>query len=459
MTSSNERHVNQARESFGTELRRLRRAAGLTQDALARVAGYSRVYITLVENGHNSPGDEFVRLVGETLEARSELETLHDAVTQATVAERVELKAQRPIDLMVHDLEIVSRDEGVDRIVLQGFGENGVPLVVTISRRAALKKLGQAAVLASVPSTALAESVRSSPADAGVKPIEHLRLMYRSLVDSDNLFGSAHALPGTHDQLRIVDRLCKDTRGEDRRQLLLLRAQFAESMAWLTQDQAENESAWRWTDRALEWSHLAGDPFLTAIVLVRKSQLAGDSGDGSTALDYATAVEAVAMPGTRLPAVAALCAAHGHALIGDRAESERAYATARDRIANADLDPDKTWGSWLDYAYVDAQEARGMSALGRHDDSILAFNRAIGALPERYPRDRGVHLARAARACSAANEFDEAARLGAEAIEVSKTIKSGRIDSDLISLLQEFESVETESVTEFRELASASALT
>ncbi|MGH8886907.1 MAG: helix-turn-helix domain-containing protein [Egibacteraceae bacterium] len=59
------------KEEFGRELRRLRRAVNLTQDALARQAGYHRVSITQLEKGRQEsglkplttlPAAEFVRL-------------------------------------------------------------------------------------------------------------------------------------------------------------------------------------------------------------------------------------------------------------------------------------------------------------------------------------------------------------------------------------------------------------
>lgn len=44
-----------ARPPFGRQLWRLRRAAGLTQEALARRAGYSAVYIGMLERGERAP--------------------------------------------------------------------------------------------------------------------------------------------------------------------------------------------------------------------------------------------------------------------------------------------------------------------------------------------------------------------------------------------------------------------
>ena len=48
---------------FGTELRKLRRKAGLTQEEVAARAGVTREYVSMLESGKNSPTiDVFIRL-------------------------------------------------------------------------------------------------------------------------------------------------------------------------------------------------------------------------------------------------------------------------------------------------------------------------------------------------------------------------------------------------------------
>ena len=456
MSRSNSSKPDAAQASFGAELRRLRKAAGLTQEALARRVGYSRVYVTLVENGHDTPGEEFVRLIGDALDGRSQLNALFEAAARQRQTIRSEIESGLPAELALRDLRVVD-DGDQDLVVLEALAADGELLVISMNRREALKKLGVAAALAPISSGFRTTPFAAPSASSGATPIEHLQTMYRSLIDSDDLFGSAYALQGTYDQLRIIEQLCENTRGADRQQLLVLRARFAESLAWLNQDQADYETAWQWTDRALEWSHLAGEPSLTAIVLVRKSQLAGDTGDGAAAIDYANAITNLANANTRLPAVASVCAAHGHALIGDSAASDRAYATARQLIASTELEAGD-WGSWLDDSYVDGQQARSLTVTGRHTAAVETFGRAIDNISDGFPRDRGVYLARAARAYFAADERDEAAKLGIEALQTGQMMKSGRIDAELRTLLDEFGPIDTEPVAELRELARTAQL-
>lgn len=129
-----------------------------------------------------------------------------------------------------------------------------------------------------------------------------------------------------------------------------------------------------------------------------------------------------------------------------------AYDLARHLVVTTEIYPELSWGAWLDEAYIDAQEARSLTVLGRHTQATSAFDRALDTLPEGYPRDRGVCLARAAQAYASAGDAEQAAALGVEALKTGQLMGSGRIDRELRSLLEGFQSIDTEPVSEFREL-------
>lgn len=79
-----------------------------------------------------------------------------------------------------------------------------------------------------------------------------------------------------HEHIGIIQQLRSAATGADRRALLYLQAQYGEFASWLHHDAGDFRMAQHWTDRALEWSQTAGDPEMTAYILARKSQLAGD---------------------------------------------------------------------------------------------------------------------------------------------------------------------------------------
>ncbi|MGH8897087.1 MAG: helix-turn-helix domain-containing protein [Egibacteraceae bacterium] len=68
------------KEEFGRELRRLRRAVNLTQDALARQAGYHRVSITQVEKGRQAFSRQFVTQVEAALNAQGRLLAIYERI-------------------------------------------------------------------------------------------------------------------------------------------------------------------------------------------------------------------------------------------------------------------------------------------------------------------------------------------------------------------------------------------
>jgi transcriptional regulator with XRE-family HTH domain len=59
--------TNRLRKGFRAVVRRRRKAAGLTQEGLAHVAGLSTRFISLVENGHKAPTILVVRQLAQAL--------------------------------------------------------------------------------------------------------------------------------------------------------------------------------------------------------------------------------------------------------------------------------------------------------------------------------------------------------------------------------------------------------
>lgn len=64
----------------GTEVRRLRDAAQLTQRALAERAHYSRSYIALIESGREKPSAEAIKRIAHVLQDHGTLQSLHSTV-------------------------------------------------------------------------------------------------------------------------------------------------------------------------------------------------------------------------------------------------------------------------------------------------------------------------------------------------------------------------------------------
>ncbi|MFL6055439.1 MAG: hypothetical protein ACJ72W_21435 [Actinoallomurus sp.] len=267
-------------------------------------------------------------------------------------------------------------------------------------------------------------------------PIEHLQRVRLVLVDSDNLLGPRPVIPTVHEQIRIIQQLRSTATGADRRTLLYLQAQYGEFVSWLHHDAGDFRMAQHWTDRALEWSQTAGDPEMSAYILARKSQLAGDMRDPASALDYAEAALELAPPRSRLKAAAAAYTAHAHALAGGHSGDAviRMHDEAHATLADLDTERESPWAVWMNDAYLSVERARCLSLLGKHNDAAEIFQKAIKAVPQEFRRDRGVYLAREALAHANVGQPDQAAKAGTAALSIAAETESGRIVHELAHL-------------------------
>jgi hypothetical protein len=242
-------------------------------------------------------------------------------------------------------------------------------------------------------------------AAAEMNPIETLQQLRRALIDADNLFGPGGVLPAVLGQIQVIRQLRADRRGADRQTLLTMQAQYAEFAGWLHQDARDFQAAGFWLDRALEWSHAAADREMATYVMARKSQLAGDMCDATSAIDLAIAAGGMARKGSRLKATAATYGAHGYALAGQHTACLGAIDGAREMAGRLDDNPESPWATWLDSAYID--------------------------VPPAFRRDRGVYLAREALAHAGAREPEQAAGVGMQAVAIAHDTQSGRVIDEL----------------------------
>ncbi len=424
---------------LGAAMRKWRTRRGLSLAKLKGRIRYDYSYMGRAERGEQAPSEALVRAYDSALDAGGALVRLYlqiqngadvAALTQGHVAKAGPHVANSQSDLSDVPLgHALSEGEGV---AVPCRTSDGRIIFVSVPRRLFLGGIGVAA--AGIAGAPLAQASRPTPVPVTDRnPIEHFQAIRRVLIDSDNLFGPHQLIPKVQEQIHAITALREGKRGADRRQLLQIQTQFAELCGWFHQDAGDHRAAQYWTDRALQWSHMAGDPDLTVYVLARKGQLAGDMRDPVEAVDAAEAAEEAARPGTRLAAVAATYAAHGHALRGDARASMHAYDHARE-LLHGDINPESTWGVWLDDAYIDVHRARSLSALGDHQAAAEGFRAAIAALPPGYHRDQGVYLAREALAHAGARDAERASTVGLQALAIGAETRSARILTELAQL-------------------------
>lgn len=323
---------------------------------------------------------------------------------------------------------------------------HGRILFVPVPRRVVL-----ASGLAGLAAAALPASTAAASASAAAmtSPVEHFAQLRRVMIQTDNLIGPRHVLPALQHQLAQLAFRRRASRGADAAALLALETRYEELAGWLAQDIGDERTAHGHTAKALDASHITGDNDLTTYILGRKAQLAVDTGHAADALGLAAAARRTAQPGSRLEVIAVMHQAHAHAVLGDGAESLTAYDTAVTLLGRADSDG--VWGSWLDEAYISTARARSLAALGDYENAAAGFDSAIAALPATYRRDRGVYLARAARAHAGTGNTALATQIGLQAVGIAAETGSARIVSQLDRLDRTLAAAsDKEGVTEFR---------
>ena len=297
---------------------------------------------------------------------------------------------------------------------------------MTVPRRTFLQGMGAAAALGAV-------GVPLS-ADAG-RPAERFLLARRMLRDVDNLSGPRDVIPLAARQVAVMRQLSGSARGGDLRELVLVQIQFADLLGWLYQDCGDYEAARHWLDRALEWSHVAGEQDSVAFILARKSQLAGDMRDPAEAVALAEAAirQAGREPtgsGRRHVRLARLRDRRrpGRLRPALRTGQVRARRGGRQRAA---------MGAVLRRSLTSTSTTpRSLTVLGDCRTAAERFRAALSRLQPAYYRDRGVYLAREATAYAGAGEAEHAAGLGAEALAIGIETRSGRIFAELADLEQ-----------------------
>ncbi len=265
-----------------------------------------------------------------------------------------------------------------------------------------------------------------------VDPVEHFKRMKNALMDNDNIFGENSVILSVQEQIGNLRQLRQSYRGSNRQELLHIQIQFADLCGWLFQDSGDYHAATYWSGRALEWSHMCNDQDAIAFILARRSQLTGDAGDPTEAIDAAEAALNAAPHKTgRVSAVALTYAAHAHALRGDKASCERSYAMAQDLTGRLEADPTCPWALFFDHSYIEVQRARSVTALGEYGAAIESFQKAISCLPRGYRRDRGVYLAREAAVHMGRGHVEQASAVGLQAVAIGAETRSVRIIGEL----------------------------
>ncbi|MEV4436123.1 hypothetical protein [Streptomyces sp. NPDC049585] len=252
--------------------------------------------------------------------------------------------------------------------------------------------------------------------------------------DGANYFGARHSIPAVIEHARTVNRLLETAAGRHRDALLRTGGKVAEFIGWLYQDLGDFKAAAYWSDRSMEWAQEAADDHMQAYVLFRKSNQATARASAGKAIGLARAAQRLPDLTPRLTALAAQQEAQAYALQRNPKAALANFDEAQALVAAADTGESSVDTSYCTPTYIEIQRANCWIDLGQPERAVELFERQLAALPPVYRNDRGVYLARLARAHVTAGDLEQGAEAATKALAIVTHTGSGRTFAELASV-------------------------
>lgn len=230
--------------------------------------------------------------------------------------------------------------------------------------------------------------------------------LFAEHVRADNLIGPRLVLDVVSHQAETLRSSVRQARGAEREQAVRLASRYEEFLGWLNQDAGRPCQAMIHTDRARDLATELRDPPLAAYLLMRKSNIATDSGD---------------------PVLALALAGLGQGQACDDVATEALESVAAGRVwpDESSLAPYCTTG------YVAMEAAACWLQLGQPDQALTMFALAPPAWPDGLRRDHGLHLARRATAHAGVRDVDAACDLAEQSLRTVRQTGSARTIREL----------------------------
>ncbi|MFF4531416.1 hypothetical protein ACFY1P_19355 [Streptomyces sp. NPDC001407] len=251
-----------------------------------------------------------------------------------------------------------------------------------------------------------------------------------------NFFGARSTIPTVAQQAQSITSLLESATGTTRQALLRTGGQVAEFIGWLYQDLGDFRRAALWSDRSMEWAQEAADDHMQSYILFRKSNQATARASAERTVGLARAAQRLPGLTPQITALAAQQEAQGYALMRN---PKAALAKFDEAYALASESPSDGRGAAVDTSYctptyIEIQRANCWIDLGKPRRAIELFEGQLAELPEVYRNDRGVYLARLARAYVAARELESGAEAATKALGIVRHTGSARTFAELSSV-------------------------
>jgi hypothetical protein len=390
---------------FPVELRRRRRAAGLSLADLAARVHYSKSHLSKVETGHRHPAADLARLCDLAVGADGALlALLPGSAVGPEVTEAVAGPEPTP------GRWIVDLDAG-GGVTVSLAGSN--PDLVMVP---APGSLGRAAADDEVVAGLWAGFAHARRLGLSVTPVLVLPIVV----------AQAHA----------VDALLAAATGPARVELALLASRLAEYAGWMAQEAGDDRAAAWWTGRAVHRAVVAGDHDMAAYALVRRALITLYRDDGLATVDLARRAQADPATSRRVRGLAAQREAQGQALSGRPDDAARALDRADELLDPRDADHVHGAGG----APLGPSGSGGRRSLvagwclhdlGRSRAAAALLEGELAALPAAMTRPRARCAVRLALAHAADGELERSCQVAADALPLVEAVDSATVRTDV----------------------------
>jgi transcriptional regulator with XRE-family HTH domain len=392
---------------FRTELRRRRRATGLSQQDLADLVHYDRSLISMVETGRTPPSNAFAVRCDHALHAGGELVRL--AAADGGVR-------HVPGPRLCQDAWDRTDTEALSAL----FADDTVTIDQQTARRVAHEWL-----VSEPPQVVELRSGRR----IGDSMIATIRTRTAELRRMDDHLGGNDLLQTVVAELAATTAVARDASYSEEigRKLLAAIGDLAQIAGWVAADAGENDLAARCYVGGAQAAHAAGDRALAATLLSMLSYLTASVGDPSEAVLLARTAH-VGARGTT-PAVRILVAervAWAHAVAGDTSRCERALGEVDDLFADVRLSDEPDWAYWLTRDEIDIMAGRCYTELRRPMRAVPLLDTALAGYGTGNPRESALYSTWLADSYVQAGEIEQAAEVACHALGLATAVNSAR---------------------------------
>jgi transcriptional regulator with XRE-family HTH domain len=283
--------------SFGAELRRIRREAGLSLGDLAQAAHYTKGYLSKIETSDRPPNADLARRCDAVLGAGGTL-----AAFGRTADAPCDALNPSVVDPMLEDTSDIA-----DQLAQLSW----LPVAWPDARPAA---------------TTVATHAGNGLTAAAKDPltVDVFRGLFNQSVQLGELVSSRVVLPTVATHANTLWSLARSAPASTRSALTTLAALNATYAGWMALEADDDHAAQRWSRTATNLAELVGDANLIAYTRIREAQVAVFRDDATHVLALAAQILADERVSDRFRGIGAHREAQGHAMNGDYGSCRRA---------------------------------------------------------------------------------------------------------------------------------------